>query len=123
MANYINNERFEQLILSATTYSLSCVEDELITQFDLLVDKILDSYNFAIDRDDAKQDCLLLILKVLKNFDTSKGKAFNYFTTIIINNLNLIFTKEKTYQEKLKKYFLKAQVPGIDIDDSDTSTP
>ena len=123
MANYINNERFEQLILSATTYSLSCVEDELITQFDLLVDKILDSYNFAIDRDDAKQDCLLLILKVLKNFDTSKGKAFNYFTTIIINNLNLIFTKEKTYQEKLKKYFLKTQVPGIDIDDSDTSTP
>ena len=72
--------------------------------FDLLVQNILMSYGFAVDLDDAKQDCFVLILKTLSKFKPENGKAFNYFTTVIMNNLRLIYTKNKKYKEKLDAY-------------------
>jgi len=72
--------------------------------FDLLVQNILMSYGFAIELEDAKQDCFLLILKTLGKFKPENGKAFNYFTTIIMNNLRLIYTKNKKYLSKLETY-------------------
>ena len=54
--------------------------------------------------DDARQECFVLAFKVLKNFDPEHGSAFNYFTTVIVNNLKLMYTKNKKYQEKIKKY-------------------
>ena len=62
------------------------------------------SYGFAVDLDDAKQDCFVLILKTLGKFKPENGKAFNYFTTVIMNNLRLIYTKNKKYKEKLDAY-------------------
>jgi len=32
------------------------------------------------------------------------GNAFNYFTTIILNNLKLLYTKKKKYAEKIEAY-------------------
>ena len=72
--------------------------------FDLLVQNILMSYGFDVDLDDAKQDCFVLILKTLGKFKPENGKAFNYFTTVIMNNLRLIYTKNKKYREKLDAY-------------------
>jgi len=79
-------------------------EDELMALFDLLITNIIESFKFKIDKDDAKQECFLLILKTLKNFKPSKGSAFNYFTTVIVNNLKLLYTKNKKYQKKLEEY-------------------
>ena len=62
------------------------------------------SFKFKVEYDDAKQDCFVLALKVLKNFTPDKGSAFNYFTTVIVNNLKLIYTKNKKYVEKLNAY-------------------
>lgn len=73
--------------------------------FGILIDHIMYSFNFQVDHEDAKQDCYLLIVKILPNFDSSNGSAFNYFTTVIINNLRLIYSKNKVYEEKLEKYF------------------
>lgn len=72
--------------------------------FDLLIQNILLSYGFDVELDDAKQECFLLILKTLPKFNPDNGKAFNYFTTVIMNNLRLIYTKKKKYSEKLEAY-------------------
>lgn len=101
--NYIDNDRFEELILLYQE-DTSQHQEELFSLFDLLIQNILVSYGFEIDLDDAKQDCFLLILKTVHKFKPENGKAFNYFTTIIMNNLRLIYTKNKKYAAKLEAY-------------------
>jgi hypothetical protein len=101
--HYIDNKRFEELILLYQEDPRKH-EEELFSMFDLLVQNILMSYGFAVDLDDAKQDCFVLILKTLGKFNPENGKAFNYFTTVIMNNLRLIYTKNKKYKEKLDAY-------------------
>ena len=91
--HYIDNKRFEELILLYQKDPRKH-EEELFSMFDLLIHNIVNSYGFTVDLDDAKQDC----------FVPENGKAFNYFTTIIMNNLRLIYTKNKKYREKLDAY-------------------
>lgn len=80
-------------------------EEELMNMFDLLINNIFTAFNFELDSEDAKQECFVLILRVLPNFNGEKGNAFNYFTTIILNNLRLLYTKNKIYNIKLETYF------------------
>ena len=100
---YIDNKRFEEII-PLYLRSPEDYEDELMGLFDLLITNIIESFKFNIDKEDAKQECFLLILKTLKNFQPSKGSAFNYFTTVIVNNLKLLYTKNKKYENKLAEY-------------------
>tara|TARA_R100001377_G_scaffold84275_1_gene67465 strand:+ start:659 stop:1039 length:381 start_codon:yes stop_codon:yes gene_type:complete len=101
--HYINNKEFEATIFSYLENKEE-YEDELIKQLDLLISSILISFKFKVEFDDAKQECFVLCLKVLKNFTREKGSAFNYFTTVIVNNLKLIYTKNKKYNEKINEY-------------------
>tara|TARA_R110000851_G_scaffold266401_1_gene418850 strand:+ start:808 stop:1188 length:381 start_codon:yes stop_codon:yes gene_type:complete len=101
--HYIDNKKFEETIFSYLE-SKEEHEDELMKQLDLLITSILISFKFKVEFDDAKQECFVLCLKVLKNFTREKGSAFNYFTTVIVNNLKLIYTKNKKYQEKMAEY-------------------
>lgn len=100
---YINNKRFEEII----PLYLRCpksYEEELMGLFDLLITNIIESFKFSIDKEDAKQECFLLILKTLNNFEPTKGSAFNYFTTVIVNNLKLLYTKNRKYEKKISEY-------------------
>jgi len=101
--HYIDNKKFEELI-SLYLKDPKSSEEELMEMFEVLITNIIGSFNFNVDVDDAKQECYLLILKTLKKFKKSEGSAFNYFTTIIINNLKLIYTKNKRYKEKIEDY-------------------
>jgi DNA-directed RNA polymerase specialized sigma subunit len=101
--NYINNKEFENLIKKYKKDPKK-YEAELIVMFNVLIENIIESFKFKLDKDDAKQDCFLLILKTLPNFNNKKGTAFNYFTTIIVHNLKLLYTKNKRYDTKIKKY-------------------
>ena len=104
MANhYLDNKKFETTIRDYLDGS-SCLENELVEMFDLLITNVINSFNFRVDTDDAKQDCFTLILRTVKNFKPRKGTAFNYFTTSIMNNLRLIYTKKKKYTEKIIRY-------------------
>ena len=100
---YIDNKRFEEII-PLYIQNPKEFEDELMGLFDLLITNIIESFKFSIDKDDAKQECFLLILKTLRNFQSSKGSAFNYFTTVIVNNLKLLYTKNKKYLKKIEEY-------------------
>jgi|TARA_R110002020_G_scaffold80048_2_gene200006 DNA-directed RNA polymerase specialized sigma subunit len=101
--HYLDNDRFELLIKEYYSGNRDN-EEELMAMFDLLIVNILNGFNFAVDEDDAKQETFLLILKILKNFSSEKGSAFNYFTTSIMNNLRLIYTKNKKHTEKINRY-------------------
>lgn len=103
MANYIDNKKFEELIQKYKAGD-ETVEAELFAMFDLLIDRLIVSFKFNVDYDEAKQECFLLILKVLSNFNRESGQAFNYFTTVILNNLRLVYSKDKKYKEKLESY-------------------
>lgn len=105
MANnhYINNKKFETLVIEFSNGNKKN-ENELFEMFDLLITNVLLGFRFRIDLDDAKQECFLLILKVLPNFNSDSGTAFNYFTTVIVNNLRLVYSKNKRYAEKIAKY-------------------
>tara|TARA_R100001377_G_scaffold8853_3_gene4570 strand:+ start:1085 stop:1426 length:342 start_codon:yes stop_codon:yes gene_type:complete len=101
--HYIDNERFEEIILlyqqDPDTY-----ENDLVSLFDLLIGNIIASFRFKVDPDDAKQECFALVLKTVKNFKPRKGTAFNYFTTIIVNNMKLLYTRDKKYKQKIENY-------------------
>jgi len=101
--HYIDNKRFEEIILlyqeDPKTY-----EDDLVSLFDLLISNIIGSFRFKVNPDDARQECFTLVLKTVKNFKPRKGTAFNYFTTIIVNNLKLLYTREKKYNKKIENY-------------------
>ena len=102
-AHYIDNAEFEKVIKGYLTNPKKH-EERLIELLDLLITNILMSFKFNVDFDDAKQECFLLAFKTLKNFNPESGAAFNYFTTVIVNNLKLIFTKNKKYRLKIQKY-------------------
>jgi len=101
--HYIDNEEFENIILSYQQEP-EIYEDKLVSLFDLLITNIIESFRFKVDPDDAKQDCFTLVLKTVKNFKPRKGTAFNYFTTIVVNNLKLMYTREKKYNQKIENY-------------------
>ena len=101
--HYIDNARFEEIILSYQR-DPEKYEEELVSLFDVLIQNIIESFKFNVDPDDAKQECFTLVLKTVKNFKPRKGSAFNYFTTVIINNLKLLYTREKKYAKKIETY-------------------
>jgi len=101
--HYLNNKEFEATI-KAYLEDPETHETDLVTKLDLLITNIIHTFKFKIDPDDAKQECFVLAFKVLKNFNPEQGSAFNYFTTVFVNNLKLLYTKNKKYMEKIKKY-------------------
>ena len=101
--NYIDNDIFETLIGEYVDGDKTH-EEELMGMFDLLITNILNGFRFDVEEEDARQECFLLIIKILSNFHKERGSAFNYFTTSILNNLRLVYTKNKKYAEKIASY-------------------
>ena len=101
--HYIDNKEFERIIISYKA-DPDNYEEDLVSLFDLLINNIVDTFKFQVDPDDAKQECFALVLKTVKNFTPKKGTAFNYFTTVIVNNLKLLYTREKKYNQKIENY-------------------
>ena len=101
--HYLDNKRFEKVI-EGYLEDPSTYEGELVSLLDILITNILMSFKFKVDHDDAKQECFMLVFKTLKNFKPGNGSAFNYFTTVIVNNLKLLYTKNKKYYKKLQDY-------------------
>lgn len=79
---------------------------ELLTKcFYLLSQNIIRYAKFRhIDAEDAVQEGVLICFEKIDRFHTSKGKAFNYMTTCILNHFRQLYRSCKNYME-LKKRF------------------
>lgn len=99
---YIDNKKFEEVIIQYQKDKSN--EPELIEMLDKLTSTIILSFNFDLDLEDAKQDCFLLIFRNIHKFKPENGAAFNFFTTMILNHLRLVYTKKKVYKKHLDAY-------------------
>ena len=57
-----------------------------------------------IDSDDVEQESVMICFEKIDRFDPSKGKAFNYFTTMTLNNMRQLFRSAKNYNQLKRKY-------------------
>jgi len=81
------------------------LKDGLTTAFYLLSENIVRYRKFnLIDPDDAIQEGVLICFEKVDRFDPSKGKAFNYMTTCIINHFRQLYRTARNYNELKKKY-------------------
>lgn len=81
------------------------VRQQLAADFYVLASNIVRYAKFAIDPDDAIQDCVMTCLDKIEKFDPDKGKAFNYLTTCCMNGLRQGYRTVRNYHELQKKYY------------------
>ena len=73
---------------------------ELAKAFYTLSQNIVKYAKFShIDEDDSIQEGVVICFERAEKFDPSKGKAFNYMTTCILNHFKQLYRAAKNYQE------------------------
>lgn len=65
-----------------------------ITEEDVLMQKTFEN----------KKDCLIHLLENIEKYDENKGRAFNYFVTILMNYIRKAYQKRKKEVELREKY-------------------
>ena len=76
----------------------------LCDQLLLLARRVVQYTKFnLIDADDAVQESVMVCFDKIDRFFPSKGKAFNYMTTVIWNSLRQLYRSAKSYNEFKKK--------------------
>lgn len=92
-------------------------QNDLAREFYTLSENIVRYAKFnLIDQDDAIQEGVMICFEKIDRFDPSKGKAFNYMTTCILNHFRQLYRTARNYNELKRKYldFLHAQTnPNI----------
>lgn len=98
MADYLNNKTFTDTIL---LYRLEPEQhkDELAEMLTLLASKLVRRYRFALCApEDCIQECVLTCFAKVHRFDVSVGsKAFNFFTTVMLNHMRQMYRTEQNY--------------------------
>lgn len=109
---YINNKDFEKLIKKYLRSKKDKeVKEEITLCFYLLSDSIMKWSNFKfIDRDDALQEGVLICLDKINKFNPDRGKAFNWFTTIILNHYRQLYRTAKNDINLKKRYIERKSI-------------
>ena len=80
-------------------------QNELAAQFYILSESIVAWRKFSlIDGEDAVQDGAVICLEKIDRFDPSKGSAFNYLTTCVLNHFRQLWRSARNYNELKIKY-------------------
>lgn len=80
-------------------------QQELAKSFLLLAENILRYRKFHfVEVDDAIQEFTLICFDKIDRFDPSKGKAFSYMTTCILNHYRQLYRAARNYNELKRKY-------------------
>lgn len=128
MAEYLNNNKFTAAIIAYRSAveadaerrlrrkncpelpALTVAKAELWGMINLLCDRLWQAKRtYRLDRDDAVQDAMIHAIEKLPNFDPAKGKAFVWFTTVILNFYRAEFNRRKDYQLRLERIWLSQQ--------------
>jgi len=92
-------------VLRDSILSFEESQDSLATAFYTLSENIARYAKFSfIDPDDAIQEGVLICFEKIDRFDPSKGKAFNYMTTCILNHYRQLYRSARNYNELKKRY-------------------
>lgn len=80
-------------------------QEQLAFQFYTLAESIVRWRNFSlIDDEDAVQEGVLICFEKIDRFDSSKGSAFNYLTTCVLNHFRQLWRSARNYNELKVKY-------------------
>jgi hypothetical protein len=110
LEKYSDNVRKGGVTLQEKRYSEVCtnfkkLQEQLSFAFYVLSENVAGFSRFqGIDLDDAIQEGVLICFDKLDRFDASKGKAFNYLTTCILNHYRQIYRSIRSYNEFKKRY-------------------
>lgn len=86
-------------------------QEKLAFAFYTLSENIVKYAKFnLIDQDDAIQEGVMICFEKVDRFDPSKGKAFNYMTTCILNHFKQLYRSARNYNELKRKYSDFAQI-------------
>ena len=112
---YINNDEFEDLIMEwKRTRDEKLLEIIVTDYFYVLTYNIIKTFGFKlIDWEDALQEGTITCLKKIEYFDSARGRAFNFFTTLVLNSVRGQYNGAKNFEE-LKAKFLSHQVDMIE---------
>lgn len=92
------------------------IQEDLTRAFYTLSENIVRYAKFNnIEPDDAVQDGVLTCFDKIDKFNPSRGKAFNYMTTCILNHFKQIYRTIRNYVEFKKKYMKHLQNQGDKI--------
>lgn len=86
-------------------------QEQLATAFLTLSKNIIQCYKFYnVEPDDAVQEGVFICFDKIDRFDPSKGRAFNYMTTCVLNHFRQLWRSARNYTELKKKYNTFLQV-------------
>lgn len=91
-------------------------QKDLASAFFTLSENIVRYAKFnLIDEDDAVQEGVLICFEKIDRFDPTKGKAFNYMTTCILNHFRQLYRTAKNYTELKRRYheFMENQLKNF----------
>jgi len=105
-------EKQDALVQQEQNYAVTCqqfknYQNQLTSAFYLLSENLANYYinrYSGVDVDDATQEAVLVCFEKIDRFDRSKGRAFNYMTTCIINHFRQMYRSFKNHNELKKKY-------------------
>ncbi len=81
------------------------LENKLATSFLTLSENIIRYRKFHfVDSDDAIQEFVLTCFEKIDRFNVLKGKAFSFFSTIILNCYRQMYRSARNYNELKTKY-------------------
>jgi hypothetical protein len=101
----MNASEFEQAVSDFLDNKIS--EDKLCEAFYWVAERIvngLDIKKILTDRDDYIQEAVMICFDKLPRYDREKGKAYNFFSTIILCLFRQGTQKKKNYQELKDRY-------------------
>ena len=85
--------------------SFAEAEDALTRAFYTLSENLVRFAKFnLIDADDTLQEGVVICFEKIDRFDARKGKAFNYFTTCVLNHMRQLYRSARNYSELKRKF-------------------
>jgi hypothetical protein len=91
--------------LDKAVFEYKDCQQQLAFQFYTLAESIVRWRNFSlIDDEDAVQEGVLICFEKIDRFDSSKGSAFNYLTTCVLNHFRQLWRSARNYNELKIKY-------------------
>jgi DNA-directed RNA polymerase specialized sigma subunit len=103
----------QEIAYNTIVAQFDAAQQDLAAAFYTLSENIVKYAKFnLIDEDDAIQEGVLICFEKIDRFDPSKGKAFNYMTTCILNHFRQLYRTAKNYNDLKKRYhdFIQSQI-------------